>query len=127
MEKKFSSKWKASTKPRKQRKYSFNAPLHLKGKMLHSHLSKDLRNKHGKRSIRVKVGDKVKVMKGQFRGKIGKIASVDLKATRLQVEGIEIIKKDGSKVAFFMHPSNVMITELNTDDKNRMKRLEAKK
>ena len=127
MKKNFSPKWKSSRQRRKQRKYQANAPLHIKGKFLGSHLSKELRKKYAKRAVRVRKGDKVKIMIGQFRGKIGKISRINLKKTRINVEGIEIIKKDGSKVAYPLHPSNVMIVELNTDDKLRMKRLDANK
>jgi len=42
MKQKFSTTWKASKQPRKQRKYSANAPLHIKRKMLSANLSKTL-------------------------------------------------------------------------------------
>ena len=38
----FSKTWVRSKQPRKQRKYVANAPLHIKGKMVRAHLSKDL-------------------------------------------------------------------------------------
>ena len=50
MKRKFSKSWKSSKQPRKQRKYSANAPLHLKRKLLSVNLSKELRKKYGKRS-----------------------------------------------------------------------------
>jgi large subunit ribosomal protein L24 len=127
MKKEFSAKWKASSQPRKQRKYAKNAPLHIKGKMLGMHLSKELRKKYSTRSVRARKGDRVKIVTGQFRGKTGKIDRIDLRKTRVFVENIEVIKKDGSKVAFPLHPSNLMITEINADDKMRMRSLEAKK
>ena len=64
MKAKFSTAWKSSVKPRKQRKYNYNAPLHLRGSQLHVHLSKELRQKHGVRALRVRVGDTVKVLRG---------------------------------------------------------------
>ena len=127
MEKKFSTHWKASKQPRKQRKYRSNAPLHILGKFLGSHLSKELRKKHGTRSTRVREGDKVKIMRGQFKGKIGKVTLVNVKKSLVNVENIDMIKKDGSKVFYPLHPSSLMIMELKLDDKNRMKKLEAKK
>ena len=66
-------------------------------------------------------------MKGQFHGKIGKVSRVDLKKTKVFVENIELIKKDGSKIPYGIHPSNLMIIEPNFSDKLRVKRLEAKK
>ncbi len=123
MEKQFSKAWKSSTQPRKQRKYQANAPLHLKRKMTQSHLSKELREKHGKRSIRVKKGDKVKIMTGGFKGKIGTIEKVDTKNSKVFITKVEYTKKDGSKTMYPIHSSNVMITELNLNDKRRKEKL----
>ena len=58
MKKLYSRKWKASTQPRKQRKYRYNAPLHTKGKFLGSHLVKALKEKYSVRTLRVRVGAK---------------------------------------------------------------------
>ena len=124
--KKFSSSWKSSKKPRKQRKYRYSAPLHIKQKFVHSHLSKDLRKKYGKRIIGLRKGDKVKVMRGKFRKHEGKVENIDLKKAEVFVNGIEITKKDGAKKSLSINPSNLMITELNLDDKLRQKNLERK-
>lgn len=119
--------WMASKKGRKQVKFRHNAPLHIRGRFLNSRLSKDLTKKYRKRSARICQGDKVRIMSGQFRGKTGKVAKVRMLDSRLEIEGIEAIKKDGSKVPRMVHASKVMITELNTDDKKRMNRPEARK
>lgn len=124
--KEFSGTWKSSKKPRKQRKYRLNAPLHIKQKFASAHFSKDLKKKYGKRNVGLRKGDKVKVMRGQFRNKEGKIEKIDLKKTRIFVNGIEITKKDGTKKMIALHPSNLMITELNLDDKLRQNTLEGK-
>lgn len=122
----FSSTWKSSKKPRKQRKYRLSAPLHIKRKFVHSHLSKDLRKKYGKRSIGLRKGDKVKIMRGKFRKHEDRIEMIDLKNTRIFVKGVEITKRDGTKKMLALHPSNLTITELNLDDKLRHKILEKK-
>ncbi len=119
MKKKFSTSWKKSKQPRKQRKYRANAPLHLRHKMLSSMLNKDLRKKYGKKSLSIRKGDDVMVMKGRFKKKKGKIASVDLKRKRATIEGIQIKKKDGTKINVFFDSSNLQIMELNLDDKKR--------
>ena len=118
---KFSKAWKSSKKPRKQRKYRLNAPLHIKQKFVHAHSSKDLFKKHGKRSIILRKGDKVKIMCGKFKKHEGKVEKVDLKKTRIFVSGVELTKKDGTKKLLALHPSNLMIIELNFDDKLRQK------
>ncbi|HEA46766.1 MAG TPA: 50S ribosomal protein L24 [Candidatus Pacearchaeota archaeon] len=123
MKKKFSTKWKGSTKPRKQRKYSANAPLHLKKKLVASNLSKELRKKHGTRSISLRKGDTVKIMRGKFKGKSGKISSVKIKLQKIEVEGIQTKKMDNSKVNVPLKASNVQIVELNFEDRKRGKNL----
>ena len=120
MKKKFSRSWIKSKQPRKQRKYSYNAPLHIKGKLMSAHLSKDLMKKYNRRSIRLRKGDKVIVSRSQFKKKTGIIERVYLKKTKVYISGVEIIKKDGTKVFYPVHPSNLAVTELNLDDKKRM-------
>ena len=118
--------WKKSKQQRKQRKYRINAPLHIKGKFLNSTLSKELRKTYGKRSFRVRKGDKVKILRGNFRKKEGTVEKVDIKKSILFVSKIEFEKKDGSKSQRPIQPSNVMIMDLNLDDKKRKAKLERK-
>ncbi len=115
----FVTTWKSSVLPNKQRKYISNAPLHIRHRFIHAHLSKELRQKYGRRNFSVRVGDRVKVMRGQFAGKINKITRVDLKNSKVYIEGIELIKKDGNKVFCPVHPSKLMLVELLLDDKRR--------
>lgn len=124
--KRFSTEWKSSKKPRKQRKYRLSAPLHIKQKLVHSHLSKELRKKYGRRSIGIRKGDRVRVMRGRFRKHEGKVESVNLGKPSVLVSGAEITKKDGNKKLIGLNPSNLMIMEMNLDDKLRQKILERK-
>lgn len=126
MKKQFSKSWKASKQPRKQRKYLAKAPLHIKHKFLAAHLSKELRKKYQRRSFPLRKGDTVKIMRGSFKKKTGKIEIVDVKRTRASIEKIQKAKKDGTKVNVFFHPSNVQIQELNLDDKKRIESIERK-
>jgi large subunit ribosomal protein L24 len=120
----WSPDWKSSKSPRKQRKYRYNAPLHVRGRFLHTHLSRELRKKHNKRALRVRIDDKVAVVRGEFKKKSGKVVKVDLKNGKIFVEKIESQKKGGTKSYYPIEPSNVIITELNLGDKNRAKILE---
>ena len=65
-------------------------------------------------------------MIGSFRKTEGKVESVRLKDQKIFVAGVEITKRDGSKKKIALNPSNLMITELNMDDKQRQKILERK-
>lgn len=120
--KEWSIKWKSSKKPKKQRKYVYKAPLHLRSKLLCSHLSPELRKKHSTRSMRIRKGDAVKIMVGTFKGKTGKVERIDVRNSKIYITGIEVIKKDGSKALYPIRPSNIMIQELNLVDKKRIKR-----
>jgi len=106
-----------SKQPRKQRRWLYKtSKLHERHKLLHATLSEELRKKYGKRSIRVRKGDKVKIMRGEFAGHEGKVLEVDMKKIRIKVDGATITKVDGTEVAVPIHPSNVMITSLEMDD-----------
>ena len=124
--KNFSTSWKGSTKPRKQRKYRTGSPMHVKQKLSHSSLAKELRKKYGRRNIGLRKGDKVKILTGNFKKHEGKVEVISLRNSRVFVSGAEITKKDGSKKLISLHPSNLMITELNLDDRLRQKILERK-
>ncbi len=126
MKKHFSKYWKASKQPRKQVKYRTNAPLHIKHKFMSTNLDKDLRKKYGKRSFPLRKGDSVKILRGEFKKKTGKVGLVDLKKLRIAIEGIQKTKKDGSKINVWFDPSNLQIKELNLDDKKRLNALQRK-
>ena len=119
MKKQFSKSWKGSRQARKQRKFTANAPQHIRQKLISAHLSKDLRAKYSRRSFQIRKGDIVKVMNGEYKGKTGKISVIDTMKLKVAIEGIQITKKEGSKANIFFQPSNLMITELIMDDKRR--------
>ena len=127
MKNKFSTRWKSSKRAGKQRKYSANAPLHLKRKFMSANLSKELRKKYRKRSLPVRKGDIVKIMRGKFRKKAGKIITVNGKKMNVEIEGMQIKKQDGSKTNVKFRPSVLQLTELNLEDRKRIEVLAGKK
>lgn len=114
------------TKPRTQRKRLFQAPAHRRYKYFSAPLSPDLKEKHGTNSIPVRMGDTVRVMRGDRRGFEGKITRVNRKKYRIFVEGITRDKVDGTTTQIPIHPSKVMIVNLNLDDKWRREALKRK-
>ncbi len=112
-----------SAQPRKQRKRLYNAPLHKLPKLMSAHLSPELREKYGRRSFPVRVGDRVKIMRGEFKGVEGKVTKVDRERQMVYVENVTTKKADGTTVQRPIHVSNVMITELNLDDEYRKQAL----
>jgi large subunit ribosomal protein L24 len=109
----------SSNKPGKQRKAVAQAPLHKRQKLVAAHLSKQLRKQFGKRSLSVRKGDEVKVVRGKFRGVTGKVSRVDLKKLAVYVEGIKRRKVAGQEVSVALDASKLMIVNPVLDDKWR--------
>ena len=124
MKKQFSPAWVSSTQPRKQRKYRYNAPLHLKHRMLSAHLSKELRKDYGKRSLPVRKEDEVVIIRGSHKGAKGKVTKVSLDKSKIYIENIKRKKVSGQEVEIAFDPSNVVITKLALDDGKRKHVLE---
>jgi large subunit ribosomal protein L24 len=112
-----------SKKPRKQRKFLYNAPLHVRRKLMSAHLSKELRKQYKKRTFPVRKGDEVEIMRGEFAGKRGKVSKVDYKNYKVYVEGITRKRTTGTDVQVPFHPSKLKIINLNLEDELRRKAL----
>ncbi len=113
----------ASKQPRKQRKARYNAAHHERGSLLHAPLSKELREKYHQRSVRVIKGDTVKVVRGDHVGTSGSVDYVETKKSQIIVDGVSVKKADGTEVPRPIDPSNVIVTELNLEDKRREQKL----
>ncbi|MEM2122046.1 MAG: 50S ribosomal protein L24 [Candidatus Bathyarchaeia archaeon] len=113
-----------SKKPSKQRKMLYRAPMHRRARIMAANLSPELREKYGRRSFPVRVGDTVKIMRGDFSGIEGKVSEVDRISYRVYIDGVTREKASGDSVKVSIHPSNLMIMGLNLDDKWRVKALE---
>ena len=121
MKKKYSLHWNSSKQPRKQRKYRYNAPLHKRQKLMSAHLAKDMRQQYKRRAMPLRKGDEVKVTTGEFKGRYGKVESIDLANLKVKVENIKKKKVSGEEVMVSLEPSNLMITKMYLDDKKRFK------
>ena len=110
-----------SSKARVQRKRMHNAPTHVKSKAVSAHLSTELREKYGKRSARVCVGDTVVVIRGNedIRGNEGKVIEVLTGEGRVVVDGVTVKQADGTAVPRPVHASNLVITKLDLTDEWR--------
>ncbi len=114
----------SSRQPRKQRKLLYTAPMHRRQKMVCAHLSGELREEYGRRSLPVRKGDKVRVLRGDFKGHEGIVERVDLKRMRIFVTGVTVQKSDGTERLYPLHPSNVEIVKLELRDEERKAMLE---
>lgn len=125
MKQEFSLKWLSSKQPMKQRKYRWNAPLHVRRKMMASPLSDELWQKYKRRSFPIRKGDKVKVLRGQFKGTIGEVEEVNLNKYKIYVKGVEIKRAEGARaIKYPLYPAKVIILTLNLSDKRRVEALE---
>jgi large subunit ribosomal protein L24 len=113
--------------PGKQRKRLFNAPAHIRHKLMAAPLSKELIASRGAKTLPVRKGDTVQIKRGDNKGFEGKVSRVDLKAYRIYLEGLTREKVDGTNIFISVHPSKVQIRSLNLDDKWRKNILERKK
>lgn len=117
----------SSIKPKKQRKTYFQAPHHLRYKNLSAPLDQELRASYNVRTIPVRSGDTVRVIRGDRKGFEGKISRVSRKNYKIHIEGLTREKTDGTTIFIPIHPSKVMVIRLNLNDKWRKKILERKK
>jgi large subunit ribosomal protein L24 len=115
-----------TTKPTKQRKRMYQAPVTERYRRFSASLSSKLKDSHGTNSVPVRKGDTVMIMRGDRKGAEGKVTQINRKNYRIFVEGADREKVDGTKISVPIHPSKVMITRLNLDDKWRKKILERK-
>ena len=101
-----------SSKPGKQRKAQANAPLHVKRKRVRARLQLDKPDERlaGLRSVTIRVGDTVRVVRGDFAhggkrvgGKrnadplTGKVINVESNTGRIFVEGATATKSDNRR------------------------------
>ncbi len=117
-----------SSKPRKQRRFRFKAPLHELQHFSHSHVDKSLAKKLGitKRAVQVSKGDTVKVMSGKNKGKIGKVMRVDMRKGFLFIDSMKKKNSRGKEFDVPIRINNVYITDLNLSDKIRAGKLKLK-
>jgi large subunit ribosomal protein L24 len=113
--------------PGKQRKKLFNAPAHLRHKLMAAPLSNELAASRGAKTLPVRKGDTVRIQRGDNKGFEGKVSRVDTKLYRIYIEGFTREKVDGTNIFLPVHPSKVEIRNLNLDDNWRKDILGRKK
>ncbi len=129
-----------SRKPGKQRKEQANVPIHVMRKRVRARLQLDKPDERlaGIRSVTVRVGDIVRVVRGDHAhggkrvgGKrkanalSGKVVRLESSSGRLFIEGAKSTKADNKEEAAPIHCSNVVVVRLDETDKLRMQRLTA--
>ncbi|KAH9283989.1 60S ribosomal protein L26 [Echinococcus granulosus] len=115
-----------SSSSRKARKRHFNAPSHIRRRLMSAPLSKELRTKYKVRSMPIRRGDEVQIVRGERKeNSSAKVIKVYRKKFVIHIERVQCKKSNGVYVPIGIHPSNVVITKLKLD-KDRRNLLERK-
>lgn len=113
-----------SSSRRKQRLRHFSAPSSLRRKIMAARLSKELKEKYSVRSLPIRKGDEVKILKGKGKNKTGKVVQVYRKKWCIHVDKVNREKQNGQSVFLPIKPSYCVIEKLhlNKDRKELLER-----
>jgi large subunit ribosomal protein L26e len=114
-----------SSSRRKSRKAHFQADSTSRRKIMSAMLSKELREKYNVRSVPIRKGDEVQVVRGGFKSRDGKVTEVYRKKYIIHIERLTREKNNGATVDIGIHASKVQITKLHMD-KDRQQLLDRK-
>ena len=114
---------KVSSSRRVQRKYALGAPSSVKRKLMSCHLNKSLRDQYKIRSLPIKRGDEVKILKGKGKGKSGKVVQVYRKRNCIYVDKVQREKQNGQTVFIPIKPYYCVVEKLLIN-KDRSKTIE---
>ena len=120
-----------SKQPRKQRRARRNAPLHRRHREMAAPLDRGLRKRQEERgyiyprSIPVRTGDRVLIVRGEGRGKQGhRISQIDRRARKVYVDGFTYHKSDGTELQRPIDPSNLVVINPDWSDVRRRRILD---
>lgn len=115
-----------TTKPSKQRRQAALATEKDLQRQMRGNLSEKLREKYGIRSVSVRKGDTVKILRGDFAGIEGKVIETHRRSQRVTVEGVTREKVSGKQTRVPVHVSKITVTSLDMSDRWRSEKLEKK-
>lgn len=115
-----------TTKPSKQRRQAALATEKDLQRQMRGNLSEKLREKYGIRSVSVRKGDTVKILRGDFAGIEGKVIETHRRSQRVTVEGVTREKVSGEQTRVPVHVSKITVTSLDMSDRWRSEKLEKK-
>ena len=74
-----------------------------------------------KLSAVIRTGDKVSVVRGDFKGHEGEVLSVDYNSYKVTIEEVTLSKPDGTATFLPVDPSNLVIIDADLKDDKRIK------
>lgn len=106
----------ASKKPSKQRKALFNYKNHQRSKLNSTRLADFLRDEYGIKRLPLRVGDQVRVCRGEFKDFEGEILEI-LKNQKAKIKECTFERTDGTQFYPGIHLSNLIITKFYKEKK----------
>lgn len=113
-----------SKQPRKQRKALYNNRNHQRSKLLSTRLADFLREEYGIKQLPLRIGDSVRITRGEFLDFEGEVIEIDRKNQRAKVKECVIEKADGTQYHPTFHTSKLIITKFRKEGR-KMDRLRA--
>ena len=105
-----------SKQPRKQRKALFNYKNHQKSKLLTVRVADFVREEYGIKSLPLRVGDGVRITRGEFKDFEGEIIEIT-KKQRAKIKEATFDKADGTQFHPAIHISKMVITKFTKEKK----------
>lgn len=101
-----------SKQPRKQRKALYNYKNHQRSKLLNTRLVDFLRDEYGIRRLPLRVGDQVRITRGEFSDFEGQVLEIT-NNQRAKIKEATFDKTDGTQFHPGIHISNLVITKFH--------------
>lgn len=101
------------TRPARNRKFLKDLDKSRRKRLMNAHLSSELREELKTRSLPLRPGDTVRVVRGKNKGLVKKVLKVSLKKNQVQIEGIKTTKTDSTEIFHWIEPSNLIITQIS--------------
>ncbi len=118
----------ASKKPNKQRKALYNSKKHQRSKLNSTRVADFLQEEYGVKKLPLRVGDQVKITRGEFKDFEGEVLEITRKQ-RAKIKEATFERTDGTQFFPAIHVSNLVITKFYKEkkmDANRAQMIERK-
>ena len=106
-----------SKKPTKQRKALFNVQNHQRSGLLSCRLADFLREEYGIKRLPLRVGDQVRVLRGEYTDFEGEVIEILGKTQRAKIKEAVFEKTDGTQFHPSIHVSKLIITKFQKEGK----------
>jgi len=107
----------ASKKPGKQRKAFYNSKNHQRTSLMSTRIADFLAEDYGVKRMPLRVGDSVRVTKGEFQEFEGEVLEINRKTRRVKIKEVTFEKTDGTTFYPMIDSSNLIITKFYKEKK----------